>query len=68
MFLVSHFYVSCERSFVSPHILLTRYTVTDIYNRFDAPALFARDIDGLETFVRAWCGPEAHPQHHKITC
>ena len=45
-----------------------KHTVTDIYSRFDAPALFARDIRELETFVRAWCGPREHPQHQKVMC
>ncbi|KAK0511023.1 hypothetical protein JMJ35_006575 [Cladonia borealis] len=49
------------------HAALSLEGVRPCFSRFDAPALFARDIDGLETFVRAWCGPKEHPQHHKPT-
>lgn len=34
---------------------------------FDVPSLFARDIEGLETFVKTWCGSEPGRQHTKVT-
>lgn len=37
------------------------------FRNLDAPAVFARDIEELETFVRIWCQPEPDRRHVKVS-
>ena len=56
-------FVSVGRFYAKPQ--LTPYSQY-AYRHFDAPALFARDIEGLETFIKTWCKSEPGRQHTKV--